>query len=155
MIRKINAGKIVGVETSTFTIMNPEKYDPKAIPSAWQEFFSLHKSSNLPKTQIFYGAAIPNNSMESPMQYFAGILVNLSEPTPSGFVEVLIPEGDYFCFTHIGPISGLGESYGRAYGIELPASGKEMRSAPHLEIYESNKDPMANDYEMVIAIPVV
>ena len=155
MIRSIQAGKIIGVKTSFFTIMNPEKYDPQAIPSAWQEFFSLYRDSNLPKSNTFYGAAIPNNSMDTPMQYFAGILAEASLETPNGFVEVTLPEGDYFTFTHQGPISNLGESYGRAYGVELPASGREMRGAPHLEIYESEKDPMANDYEMVIAIPVI
>jgi hypothetical protein len=36
----------------------------------------------------------------------------------------------------------------------LTASGREMRPAPHLEIYESKKDPMAEDYEMVIGIPI-
>jgi predicted transcriptional regulator YdeE len=36
----------------------------------------------------------------------------------------------------------------------LPASGKEMRPAPHLEIYNSDKDPMSDDYEMTIAVPV-
>jgi predicted transcriptional regulator YdeE len=45
-------------------------------------------------------------------------------------------------------------SYGRAYGVELPQSGAEMRNAPHLEIYESDKNPMDPDYEMIIAIPV-
>ena len=36
----ISGGKIVGARTSIFTIFNKEKYDPKAIPAAWQEFFA-------------------------------------------------------------------------------------------------------------------
>lgn len=155
MIRTISTGKIVGVETSFFTIMNPEKYDPRAIPTAWQEFFALYRDSSLPKTSTFYGASIPNNSIDAPMQYFAGILVDDSVETPEGFVDVQLPAGDYFCSTHVGPVTELAATYGRAYGVELPASGKEMRGAPHLEIYESDKDPMAADYEMVIAIPVL
>ena len=154
MMREISAGKIVGIETSFFTIMNPEKYDPQTIPAAWQKFFALYNTSSLPKTNTFYGAAVPNNSMDIPMQYFAGVLVDDSTPTPDGFAELAMPAGNYFCSTHTGPITDLGASYGRAYGVELPASGKAMRGAPHLEIYESDKDPMAADYEMVIAIPV-
>jgi hypothetical protein len=36
----ISGGKIVGIRTSIFTIFHPEKYDAKAIPAAWQAFFS-------------------------------------------------------------------------------------------------------------------
>jgi predicted transcriptional regulator YdeE len=37
---------------------------------------------------------------------------------------------------------------------EVAASGKEMRPAPHLEIYNSQLDPMSDDYTMVIGVPV-
>lgn len=153
--RELPAGKIVGVETSFFTIMNPEKYDPRAIPTAWQDFFGKYRQSNLPQANVFHGAAIPSNSMDLPMQYFAGILVDSSVETPAGFIELPFAGGEYFCFTHVGPVTELGTSYPRAYGEEFPKAGREMRPAPHLEIYESDKDPMDPNYEMIIAIPVL
>jgi predicted transcriptional regulator YdeE len=74
---------------------------------------------------------------------------------PAGFESVEIPEGDYLSILHSGPISNIAASYQKAYMQEIAASGKEMRPAPHLEIYPSRKDPMADDYEMYIGVPVL
>jgi predicted transcriptional regulator YdeE len=40
------------------------------------------------------------------------------------------------------------------YIEEFPASGHEMRNAPHLEIYNPQLNPMDINYEMVIAVPI-
>lgn len=153
-IRKIPAGKISGIKTSIFTIMNPDKYDPKAIPTAWQEFFSKLPAAERPSSGIFYGAAVPSMDLNIPMTYIAGTLNDAHSKVLDSFESVEIPEGNYFCYTHKGPITDLAQSYGIAYGSELPKSGYQMRNAPHLEIYESSEDPMSPNYEMVIAIPV-
>lgn len=76
-ILNIKHRKIVGVRTSVFTIFNQEKYDPKAIPTAWQEFFAKSAGTDLGKAVSFYGATIPSMSMDAPMDYFAGALVDL------------------------------------------------------------------------------
>jgi AraC family transcriptional regulator len=150
----IKGGKLIGIKTSIFTIFNQEKYDPKAIPTAWSEFFTQFRSSNLPSTTIFYGAAIPSMSADIPMDYYAGAIFDIDTECPNGLVSVEIPSGDYLCVTHTGPITSIAETYGRAYGVEFPASGNEMRNAPHLEIYNSDKDPMDADYTLEIAIPI-
>lgn len=153
-IREVPAGKVVGVKTSFFTIMNQEKYDPRAIPSAWQAFFEKYRGSGLSQTNSFYGAVVPSDSMDIPMTYVAGVLVDSSVEVPSEFDSIEISGGDYFCFTHHGAMTDIAPSYQKAYGIEFPALGREMRPDLHLEIYESDKDPMDPDYEFIIAIPV-
>jgi AraC family transcriptional regulator len=153
-IRSINGGKLHGVKTSIFTIMNQEKYDPKAIPAAWQDFFSKLPSTGLPNSGLFYGATIPSNDINVPMTYIAGTFLHSSQMAPESFDSVEVPSGNYFCFLHRGPMTDLAKSYGLAYGVELPQSGHQMRNAPHLEIYEYSKDPMSPDYEMTIAIPI-
>ena len=153
-IREVPAGKVVGIKTSFFTIMNPEKYDERAIPGAWQSFFKQYRSSGLPQLNAFYGAVVPSDSMDIPMTYVAGVLVDANTEVPEGFESVDIAAGKYFCSKHVGPMVNLGPSYGNAYGVEFPNSGLEMRPAPHLEIYESDKEPMDSDYEFIIAIPV-
>jgi predicted transcriptional regulator YdeE len=150
----IKSGKLVGIKTSIFTIFNQEKYDAKAIPAAWQDFFAKARGTELANTTIFYGASIPSMSLETPMDYFAGSLVPLDSDIPAGFESVEIPEGNYLGHIHVGPITNIASSYQKAYMESLPASGKEMRPAPHLEIYNSMNDPMAENYEMTIAIPV-
>lgn len=153
-IFQIKQSKLVGIKTSVFTIFNQEKYDAKAIPTAWQEFFAKARGSELPNTTTFYGASIPSMSLDVPMDYFAGALVDLDTEVPTGYDSVEIPEGNYLQVVHIGPITNIASSYQKAYMESLPASGQEMRPAPHLEIYNSMNDPMAADYEMTIAIPI-
>ena len=150
----INGGKLVGIKTSIFTIFNSEKYDAKAIPTAWGEFFFKAKDTELAKNEFFYGASIPSMSMDEPMDYFAGAIVPTNTEVPIGFESVEIPHGDYLEVLHKGPISDLAVTYQKAYMEALPASGFQMRPAPHLEIYNPIKDPMAADYEMVIAVPI-
>jgi predicted transcriptional regulator YdeE len=154
-IIKINAGKLVGVKTSIFTIFNQEKYDPAAIPAAWQAFFRAAQATELKNQERFYGASIPSMSLDVPMDYFAGTIVNPDFKVPSGFETVNIPEGNYLSILHAGPITEIASSYSAAYMHELPASGQVMRPAPHLEIYDPKLDPMSPDYSMVIAIPTV
>ena len=150
----INKSQLIGVKTFVFTIFNQEKYDAKAIPGAWQEFFSRAAGTDLLKTEFFYGASIPNMSMDAPMEYFAGVLVDENAEVPSGFEVVDIPAGNYLSHLHTGPISNIATSYQKAYMETLPNSGNQMRPAPHLEIYVSDKDPMAEDYQMEIGIPI-
>jgi predicted transcriptional regulator YdeE len=150
----INGGKIVGVRTSIFTIFNPEKYDAKAIPAAWQEFFAKARGTELANMQTFYGASIPSMEADVPMDYYAGVIVDAATEVPEGFESYEIPAGDYLAVTHRGPITELAATYQKAYMQALGQSGKEMRPAPHLEIYNSQLDPMSADYEMVIGVPV-
>ena len=151
---EIKNSKIVGVRTSIFTIFNSEKYDAQAIPAAWKKFFSLTTGTELVGLDSYFGASIPSMDINSPMDYFAGALVDEHSEVPSGFESVEIPEGNYLKVVHKGVITNLAASYQRAYMEELPASGKEMRPAPHLEIYDPQLDPMSADYEMVIAVPI-
>lgn len=153
-IINISGGKIVGVRTSVFTIFNQERYDSQAIPTAWQDFFEKSEGMDLGHVEMFYGAAVPSMSLEVPMDYFAGALVSLECAVPGGMESVEIPRGLYLAVTHLGPISTIADSYQKAYMESLGASGREMRSAPHLEIYMPNLNPMADDYEMKICIPV-
>lgn len=153
-IINVNGGKLIATKTSIFSIFNQEKYDPRAIPTAWQDFFGLYRSAGLPSSTTFYGAVIPSLSLDVPMDYYAGILLPEGTQTPEGFVALDMQPGDYFSVTHKGAITEIAGSYVRAYGAEFPSAGLEMRNAPHLEIYHSDKDPMSADYEMSIAIPV-
>ena len=153
-IINIPGGKIVGVRTSVFTIFNQDKYDPKAIPTAWQEFFAKSAGLEVAKSETFYGASIPSMSMDKPMDYFAGALVNSDAAVPSGMESVEIPQGAYLAVEHLGPITDIAASYQKAYMDALVASGKEMRTAPHLEIYNPALNPMADDYQMTIGVPI-
>jgi AraC family transcriptional regulator len=58
---------------------------------------------------------------------------------PAGEVGVQeITGGDYAITTHRGPYETLGQTYLRLCGAWLPASGRELRSAPAFEAYLNN-----------------
>lgn len=153
-LKRLDGGKLIGIKISTYSIFNKDKYDPNHIPQVWSQFFSQYLNAGLPESKTFYSAALPIMSMDSPMGYYAGAIFSDTTEVPSGFDSIMIEPGDYFCVTHNGPIAEIGGTVNRAYIVELPESGKKMRHAPHLEIYNSDKEPMDPDYSLVLAIPV-
>ncbi len=57
---------------------------------------------------------------------------------PEGAVALQqIAGGTYAMTRHIGPYSGLSDTYARLFGEWLPRSGREVRSAPALEFYRN------------------
>ncbi len=58
---------------------------------------------------------------------------------PQGEIGVqTIAGGAYAVTTHRGPYEKLGETYARLCGEWVPASGRELRAAPCLELYRNN-----------------
>ena len=145
---------ICGVPVDFYSIMFADLYDPTAIPGAWQKFWAEFPKSDLPTNNEAFGVAIPIEAGQGKLHYVAGVEVPSSYTAPVGFELVTIPAGNYLNVPHKGPIDGLAQSYGTAYGVEFPKSGLEMREAPHLELYNVMLNPMAADYEMGILIPV-
>jgi AraC family transcriptional regulator len=65
-----------------------------------------------------------------------------------------IPPATYAVFTHHGPITRLGETYGHIYGEWLPSSGYARTDGPEFELYDARFRHDAPDSEMDIYIPV-
>jgi predicted transcriptional regulator YdeE len=145
---------ICGVSVEIFSIMIADKYDPKLIPNAWQKFWKEFPKDSMPTDSNAYGVSFPIEKEPGKLQYFAGVEVTPGFTPPTGFEICQIPAGKYLNLEHVGNISNLAPSYGQAYGVEFPKSGLEMRSAPHLELYDSNLNPMDDNYSMGILIPV-
>ena len=49
-----------------------------------------------------------------------------------------IPAGEYAVAIHRGPYAGLAQTYARLCGEWIPQQGRELRSAPAIEIYRNN-----------------
>ena len=147
------AKSICGVSVDIYSIMIADKYDPQAIPSAWQKFWSVFPKESLPANSEAYGVSFPIETEPGKLHYVAGVEVAEGFTAPTGFEVCEIPAGNYLKLQHSGKIMSLSESYGQAYGVEFPKSGLEMRAAPHLELYDSNLDPMSDEFKMGILIP--
>jgi AraC family transcriptional regulator len=57
---------------------------------------------------------------------------------PQGDVGLQEIAGDYAVATHRGPYTRLGETYARLCGLWLPGSGRELASAPCVEVYRNS-----------------
>ncbi len=145
---------ICGVSVDIFSIMIPDQYDPTAIPAAWQNFWKTFPKELLPGDSKAYGVSFPIETEPGKLHYVAGVEVSKNFAAPAGFEVCAIPAGNYLNLEHFGSISKLAQSYGEAYGVEFPKTGLQMRPAPHLELYNSELNPMADDYRMGILIPV-
>ena len=145
---------ICGVPVDIHSIMIADLYDPTAIPTAWQKFWTQFPKADLPGNNQAWGVSTPIEGSQGQLHYVAGVEVIAGYVAPRGFEVVVIPAGNYLDVTHIGPITALAQSYGEAYGVALPSAGFEMREGQHLEKYDAMLNPMADNYTMGILIPV-
>jgi AraC family transcriptional regulator len=145
---------VCGIAVDIYSIVIPEKYDPTAIPGAWQKFWAEFPKSDLSDSYESWGVSTPIEGSQGQLRYVAGVEVAADYVAPSGFELVTIHPGNYLEVTHTGPISTLAQSYGEAYGVVFPSTGLEMRAGQHLELYDERLKPMDDNYEMKILIPV-
>ena len=150
-----NDKTICGVSVDIYSIMIADQYDPKAIPMAWQQFWKDFPKESIPSDSKAYGVSFPIETEPGKLHYVAGVEVTKDFNPIAGFEICTIPAGNYLNLEHVGNILELATSYGEAYGVEFPKTGLEMRSAPHLELYDSKLDPMTEDYKMGILIPIM
>ena len=153
-VTTFNEKTICGVSVDIYSIMIADQYDPKAIPTAWQQFWKNFPKEFIPSDSKAYGVSFPIESEPGKLHYVAGVEVAKDFNVIAGFEICAIPAGNYLNFEHVGNIMNLAPSYGEAYGVEFPKTGLEMRSAPHLELYDSKLDPMLDNYKMEILIPI-
>jgi predicted transcriptional regulator YdeE len=149
-----NEKLICGVSVDIYSIMMGDKYDPQAIPKAWQEFWRNVPPESRPSDSTAYGGSCPIETDPGTLQYVAGVEVADRFVAPNLFELCTIPAGDYLQIEHIGSILDLATSYQNAYGVEFPKSGLSMRPAPHLEEYDATLNPMDENYRMGILIPI-
>ena len=145
---------ICGAPTDLYSIMISDLYDPTAIPNAWKKFWTEFPKSDMPKGHQAFGVVTPIDGTSGKLHYVAGVEVSVGYVAPEGFELTTIPAGNYLEVVHVGNIESLAPSYSEAYGAVFPSSGLEMREAPHIELYNASLNPMADDYEMGILIPV-
>jgi AraC family transcriptional regulator len=111
------------------------------VGSLWGKFMAWAGAHGLLSRQpmlIGIGHDDPHVTPADRVRYDACIPVD-ERFQPEGDVGVQeIPGGDYAVTTHRGPYEKLGETYARLCGEWLPASGRELRSAPPFEVYRNS-----------------
>ena len=94
-------------------------------------------------------------SEPSKIRYDASISIE-RDIAPSGEVAVtVLPAGTYASYIHTGSFENLHKSYNHLCGELIPASGREIKNAPSIEIYLNNPDTTPDDerkVEILIAV---
>lgn len=121
------------------------------VASAWQKLCSWAGPRGLlgPQT-VALGVCHDDPEVTPPdrIRYDACITVDDSVQ-PEGEVGVQeVFGGEYAITTHRGPYEKFAETYARLCGEWLPASGRELRSAPGVEIYRN--DPNTTPPEQLL-----
>ena len=121
------------------------------IPLQWQRF--LPEMAKVPGRVggIAYGVSY-NGDAAGNFDYLCGVEVSDAPPS-SDFSCVNLGAQRYAVFTHHGPISAIGATWGAIYQW-LPTSGYKRSRAPDFERYSENFDARSNSGWVEIWIPV-
>ncbi len=111
----------------------------------------------LGKDSIFVGVSYDDPDVTEAEKLRCDACVTVSENfKPVNGIDVqVIDGGDYAVLVHEGAYSGLHDKYRQLYGEWLPASGREAKSAPAIEIYDKHgQDAKPEEYLTRICIPL-
>jgi AraC family transcriptional regulator len=87
-------------------------------------------------------------------QKWAAVETSGKEDLPEGFEALTIPAGMYAVFTYRGTPANAPEIYGHIFGVWLPNSEFELDLRPHFEILSESYDPLDENSEETIWIPI-
>ncbi len=90
----------------------------------------------------------PDATPAAQIRYDACVVVDESFEPFDDLAVHRIAGGEYALTTHVGPYSGLGETYAALCGTWLPNSGREAADTPAFEIYAN--DPESTEPEELV-----
>lgn len=150
---------VIGVGSKFISILSPEKNNHVVIPKLWSEFMLRRNEITSQVSYVDYGVCSPLEAGQPKSHpdegfYMACTAVTDTSNVPKGMVQKVIPRGEYAVFTHKGQLSKLEHTMNYIYGSWLPKSGRKLRMAPDLEIYDQRFKPDQEESEFEILIPV-
>lgn len=149
---------VIGLGSPMISVLSPEKNNHIIVPRLWRQFQRRKAEIKQPVNQNCYGICMPlaQNEKKSPDEcyYMACVKLSAVDEIPSGMVSKVIPAGEYAVFTHKGALEKVDFTMSYIYGSWLPKSGKKLRMAADLEVYDHRFDPESDTSEFDIYIPV-
>lgn len=158
IFKRLPKFNVMGLGTNFISILSPEKNNHIVIPKLWDAYISRKDEIVNRVKPIDMGICMPvsNDSQKSHPDecfYLACTEVKDSKNIPEGMIIKAIPSGEYAVFTHKGPLSKLDHTMNYIYGAWLPKSGRKLREAPDLELYDERFNPDSDQSEFDIYIP--
>ena len=143
--------KFIGMN-STFS------YSDYRIGELWSNFMPRRNEiKNTIGTELYNIQINPENFDFNPKSEFikwAAVSVANFEVIPTEMDSLVIEEGLYAVFNHVGDTSKARETFGYIFGVWLPNSEYELDNQPHFEILGEKYKNNAPDSEEEIWIPI-
>lgn len=148
---------IMGIQTLTSSGYN-------IIPHLWDRFMQRYgEIKDIADEKVHFGISfgfeeIPKAEGKDIKIFYhlVGARVNSTEDIPEGMTYKDVPAHMYAKFTHQGPISRLGETYGYIYGQWLPQSGFLYDTeAVEIEWYDARfkgRDDERSEFDILVPI---
>ena len=158
LFKFLDEKKVVGIKGKFISVLSPEKNNMIVIPQLWGKYMPRrHEIKNtLSKFDMGVCFEMPAAEKTHPEEctYMACTEVSTFDSIPEGMESFVIPSGNYAVFTHKGELAKFEMTMGYIYGSWLPKSGKKLRSAPDIEMYDERFKLNQPDSEIDIYIPI-
>ncbi len=133
-------------------------YSDYRIVELWGKFMPrCNEIQNTIGTELFNIQINPENFDFNPQTEFvkwAAIPVSDFDFVPEGMETLIVEEGLYVVFNHVGDSSKARETFGYIFGVWLPNSEYELDNRPHFEILGEKYKSNSPDSEEEIWIPI-
>jgi AraC family transcriptional regulator len=145
--------------TTKFIGMNSViSYSDYRIGELWGNFMPRRNEiQNTIGTELFNIQINPDNFDFNPQTEFvkwAVVPVTDFKSIPDGMQQLIVQEGLYAVFNHVGDAVKARETLGYIFGVWLPNSEYELDNRPHFEILGAKYKNNAPDSEEEIWIPI-
>lgn len=87
-------------------------------------------------------------------KYTACVEVSDANEVPAGMITETIPAKKYAVFTHKGCLSKLSDTFSQIYQTWLPGSGCELSGSFGFELYDDRFNPIGENSEIDIYVPI-
>ena len=145
-------------ETKFIGMNSAFSYSDYRIGELWGNFMPRRNEiKNAIGTELYNIQINPDNFDFNPQTEFmkwAAVSAANFEVIPEGMDSLVIEEGLYAVFNHVGDTSKARETFGYIFGIWLPNSEYELDNRPHFEILGEKYKNNAPDSEEEIWIPI-
>lgn len=159
LIKFVDEKKVAGMGARFISVLSPDANNQNVIGELWSRYNP--RSGEIPDRANWSDLGVVSclseaEEKEHPneMFYLAGAEVTATENVPKGMTVITIPAGNYAVFTHKGSITKIGMTMKYIYGSWLPKSGKVLRNAPEIEVYDQRFKHDSEESELDILIPI-
>lgn len=159
VLKFVDEKKVIGIGMPFISALSPDRNNDTVIPHLWGKYHPrrLEIKSRLSDTDMGVVICVENSKEKTHADecyYLACTEVKSTDEIPKGMTAMIIPPGNYAVFTHRGSVEKVSHTMKYIYGSWLPKSGKKLREAPEIEIYDQRFNPGSKDSEFDICIPV-